>query len=100
LVSVIVLYDVFLSFYIIAGPSFVSPVADDIENEGSSANFDCQATGQPVPIISWYFNDVLVDVTNTMKYIVFSVAPGHSSLIIINVQSSDVGIPTHLMLLM
>jgi len=81
----------FLSFYIIAGPGFVSPVADDIENEGSSANFDCQATGLPVPTICWYFNDVPVDMTNTVKYNVLSNAPGQSTLRIINVQSSDVG---------
>jgi len=75
----------------VAGPGFVSPVADDIENEGAIANFDCQATGLPVPIISWYFNDVPVDVTNTMKYNVLSNAPGQSTLRINNVQSSDVG---------
>jgi len=64
---------------------------DDIENEGGTANFDCQATGEPVPTVSWYFNDVPVDVTNTVKYAVIFAAPGQSVLRISNVQSSDVG---------
>jgi len=81
----------FFLFYIIAGPSFVSPVADDIENEGGIANFACQATGQPVPTFSWYFNDVPVNVTNTVKYEVFTNSPGQSDIRIKNVQSSDVG---------
>ena len=64
---------------------------DNTENEGSIASFTCQATGEPVPTISWYFNDVPVDVTNTVKYAVTSAAPGQSVLRINNVQSSDVG---------
>ena len=64
---------------------------DDTENEGGIASFTCQATGEPVPTISWYFNDVPVDVTNTVKYNVISTGSGQSSLRINNVQSSDVG---------
>ena len=72
-------------------PTFIDQVMDDIENEGGTANFDCQATGEPVPTISWYFNDAPVDVTNTVKYTVTSSAPGQSTFRINNVQSSDVG---------
>ena len=64
---------------------------DDTENETDTASFTCQATGEPVPTISWYFNDVPVDVTNTVKYAVTSASPGQSTLRIFNVQSSDVG---------
>jgi len=64
---------------------------DDTENEGDTASFICQATGEPVPTICWYFNDGPVDVTNTVKYIVVSIAPGYSVIRINNVQSSDVG---------
>ena len=70
----------------------ISPkVMDQTENETDTASFTCQATGEPVPTISWYFNDVPVDVTNTVKYAVTSAAPGQSVLRINNVQSSDVG---------
>jgi len=64
------------------------------QNETKSSLFSCQATGQPVPTISWYFNDVLVDVTNTVKYeVLFTMSSTNilSTLRIINVQSSDVG---------
>ena len=71
---------------------FLSPqVTDDIEDEGATASFTCQATGEPVPTISWYFNDVPVDVTDTMKYNVVSPSLGQSTIRINGVQSSDVG---------
>ena len=66
---------------------------DNTENEGNTASFACQATSEPVPTISWYFNDVPVDVTNTVKYMVVEEPErsGQSILRIFNVQSSDVG---------
>ena len=64
---------------------------DHMQTEGNAAVFTCQATGEPVPTISWYFNDVPVVVTNTVKYVVLSTSPGQSTLRIHNVQSSDVG---------
>ena len=71
---------------------FLPPqVTDDVENEGAIANFDCRATGEPVPAISWYFNDVPVDVTDTTKYNVVSPSLGQSTIRINDVQSSDVG---------
>ena len=59
---------------------------DQILNEGSNALFTCQASGDPVPTITWHFNGVPVDEDNIMKYIIIS-----NTLIVINVQSSDVG---------
>ena len=59
---------------------------DQTQNEGSNALFTCQATGDPVPTITWYFNGAPVDEANIMKYIIIS-----NTLIVINVQSSDVG---------
>ena len=43
---------------------------DQVENEGDNASFTCQATGEPVPSISWYFNGTLVDklFNNTVNY--------------------------------
>ena len=60
-----------------------------------AASFTCLATGEPVPTISWYFNDVPADVTNTAKYFVsvtsLNVTNNRSRLLIMSVQSSDVG---------
>ena len=56
--------------------------------------FSCQATGEPVPVISWYFNDVMINVSNTSKYNVSDIINEiviTSYLTIINAQSTDVG---------
>ena len=68
---------------------------DQVENEGSTAYFICQATGEPVPSINWYFNGVPVDEANTMKYKITMMSLNtttiNNTLIIMNVESSDVG---------
>jgi len=68
---------------------------DQTQTETDATSFTCQATGEPVPTISWYFNDVPVDVTNTSKYTVsvtsLNVTTNSSTLTIMNIQSSDVG---------
>ena len=67
---------------------------DKTLNEGVTASFTCQATGEPVPTISWYFNGAPVDKTNTMKYTISMMSLNitiSSTLTIMNVQSSDVG---------
>ena len=68
---------------------------DQTQNEGYIVSFTCQATGEPVPTITWYFNNDPVDEANTMKYII-SMEPLNTTTIssiltIMNVQSSDVG---------
>ena len=55
-------------------------------NEGSNASFFCQAIGEPVPTISWYFNDTVLEQADTTKYIITN-----NTLQIVNVESSDVG---------
>ena len=68
---------------------------DQIQNEGDNVSFTCQATGQPVPTIDWYFNGVPVNVTNTMKYTISMMSLNtttiSNTLTIMSVQSSDVG---------
>ena len=68
---------------------------DQTQNEGDNASFTCQATGEPVPTISWYFNGTPVDVTNTMKYTTSMMSLNtttiSNTLTIMSVQSSDVG---------
>jgi len=55
----------------------------------------CQATGEPIPDISWYFNGVMINVSNTSKYNITSVpvdiSTNKSTLSIFNAASADVG---------
>ena len=67
---------------------------DQSRNEGNTASFTCQANGEPVPIISWYFSGTSVDEANTMKYTISMMSLNtiiNSILMIMNVQSSDAG---------
>ena len=77
-------------------PDIIPEVMDQAQNEGNTASFTCQATGEPTPTISWYFNDTSVsNNTNMNKYEVsvteVNVTTISSTLAIMNVQSSDVG---------
>ena len=52
--------------------------------------------GEPVPDISWYFNDVMINVSdNSSKYMIVSrslnITTTENTLIVYNVTSSDVG---------
>ena len=64
-------------------------------NEGDTAIFTCQATGTPIPSISWYFNGAPVDKNNTMKYMISDMSLNHvtksSTLTIVNILPSDNG---------
>ena len=67
---------------------------DQTWNKGDTASFTCQATGEPVPNITWYFNSTALDEANITKYtITISVMSLNttSTLTIMNVQSTDVG---------
>ena len=69
-------------------------------NERSDVeNFTCQAVGDPVPDISWYFNDVMINVSdNSSKYMIESrslnITTTENILTVYNVTSSDVGVYT------
>ena len=65
-----------------------------LENETNPITFSCQATGEPVPFISWYFNRIIINTSNESKYNVtnsFNEIAVTSLLTIVNAQSSDVG---------
>ena len=62
-----------------------------LENETNPIIFSCQATGEPVPSISWYFNGVMINeskynVSNTLRETTVT-----SLLTITNANSFDVG---------
>ena len=68
-------------------------VTDMLENETFPSTFTCRATGEPVPVINWYFKDSMINVLDT-KYNVsaFMNETVITSLFtIISAQSSDVG---------
>ena len=66
---------------------------DEIEVEGDTASFTCQATGEPVPTISWYFNGTLLanGATHTISETSINTTTINSILTIMSVQSSDAG---------
>ena len=81
--------------FCLVAPTISSEVLDQAQNNGDTATFTCQATGEPVPAISWYFNGVLVNESNIMKYIISVISLNftaiNSTLKIMNIESSDVG---------
>ena len=65
-----------------------------LENETNPTIFSCQAAGEPVPSISWYFKGVMINVSDTSKYNISNTTHETtvtSSLTISNAKSSDVG---------
>ena len=70
-------------------------MTDLLENETNNIQFVCQAIGVPVPYIRWYFNGVMVILSDWSKYNSSSMYLNESIirsiLNIISTQSSDVG---------
>ena len=71
------------------------------ENEINPVTFSCQAIGEPVPVIIWYFDGVMINISNAKKYstnisnsINGTITSITNSLTIMNIQSSDVGMYT------
>ena len=66
---------------------------DQAENEGDTASFTCQATGRPVPTISWYYNNTLL--VNGTEYMITEMSLNtttiNNTLTIMSVESSDAG---------
>ena len=69
-------------------------VVDILENETNPVTFKCQAIGEPVPTIAWYFNHITINVLKSNNYNISNSLIGTvktSLLTIVNAQSSDVG---------
>ena len=85
---------IILFLHTVVQAEVTSEVADLLENETNPIIFSCQATGEPVPFIRWYFKGVMINVSDASKYNVsntLSESVITSTLTISNVQSSDVG---------
>ena len=68
-------------------------IIDMLENETLSSVFTCQAEGEPVPTIRWYFNNIVINISD-VKYNVSTSVNGTkvtSVFTIVSTQSSDVG---------
>ena len=80
-------------------PEIVLELYDLLENETNPTSFTCQATGEPVPNITWYYNGVMINdmsnVSNTSKYRIDSreinITTIEGTLEIYNASSFDVG---------
>ena len=65
-----------------------------LKNETNSVTFSCQAIGEPVPAISWYFNGIMINISDAHKYTASNLLNRTvvtNLFTIIHVQSSDVG---------
>ena len=74
-------------------PTIISELMDEIQDEGTTASFTCQTTGEPVPTINWYFNNTLL--ANGTKHTISETSVNtttiNSRLTIMSVELSDVG---------
>ena len=74
-------------------PTISPEVLDQTQNQGGTASFTCQANGKPAPTIGWYFNNALL--ANGAKHTISETSVNtttiNSILIIMSVESSDVG---------
>ena len=92
--------DVSLKFYLVLNfvviPSINSSIHNEVRNQKDNVTFLCQAVSEPVPDISWYFNGVMINVSdNSSKYMIMSrslnISTTENTLTVYNVTSSDVG---------
>ena len=77
----------------IVAPEIFSDIIDLSGERTDLANFTCQATGEPVPEISWYFNGTIIDELDTSKYMIMSTSinttTAESMLTVYNVTIAD-----------
>ena len=83
-------------FYTTVIPEILSNIIADLTDEGrDKANFTCQATGEPVPSISWYFNGTMINVSDTSKYRIESrlinITTTENTLTVYSATEDDVG---------
>ena len=83
------------AFYYLVASMIFKRIVNKTVNALQNVNFTCQATGEPVPNISWYFNGVMINVSDTNKYMIMSTSINttttENTLTIYDVTSSDVG---------
>jgi len=82
-------------FFTTVPPDILSDIMDLSDERRDVVNFTCQAIGEPVPNISWYFNGVKIDVSDTSKYMIMSTSINttttENKLTVYNATETDVG---------
>ena len=85
----------FIQMLFLVSPKIIRELTDLLANETNDIQFVCQAIGVPVPYIRWYFNGVMVNMSDSSKYnsssIYLNESIIESTLIIMNAESSDIG---------
>ena len=93
----VAMYKVFMIYLIFAvSPSINNSIKSEVTSHNENVSFLCQAVSEPVPDISWYFNGVMINVSdNSSKYMIMSrllnITTTENTLTVYNVTSSDVG---------
>ena len=77
-------------------PSIKNSIKNEISNQTENVTFLCQAVGEPVPDISWFFNGTMINASdNSSKYMIMSrslnITTTENTLTVNDVASSDVG---------
>ena len=77
-------------------PSIENSIDNEVRNQEENVTFLCQTVGEPVPDISWYFNDIMINVSDSSnKYMIVSrslnITAIENTLTVYNVTSCDVG---------
>ena len=90
------LFCYFILIVSLVNSSIGSSINNEISNQAENVTFLCQAMGEPVPDIRWYFNGVMINVSdNSSKYMIVSsslnITTTENTLTVYNVTSSDVG---------
>ena len=91
----VVLFQLLFNKLFSVAPEIILQLTDLLENETSDIQFVCRAIGVPVPYIRWYFNGVMINLSDSSKYnnssMYLNESVIESTLNIINAKSSDVG---------
>ena len=77
-------------------PSIENSTKNEVRNQNENVTFLCQVVGEPAPDISWYYNGVMINISdNSSKYMIMSrslnITTTENILTVYNVSSSNVG---------
>ena len=77
-------------------PSIENSIDNEIRDQTENVTFLCQAVGELVPDIGWYFNGLMINVSdNSSKYTIMSrslnITTTENTLTVYNVTPFDVG---------
>ena len=77
----------------LVSPEILSDIVDLSDEGRDYAHFICQATGEPMPDISWHFNGAMISDMDTSKYMITSTlintTTTEKTLIVYNVTAAD-----------